>query len=162
MIRADAESGMTLTEVVVVFVLAGVVMSGIVGFYLNSQRVWADGSTQAISQREASLVLDAITARARLASGAIVSASPDSQHVQIALAMPGAAPDSSTYYYWFGADSLIHEGYSLSADRGPMLTSHVLCFAASSDSMLRIDSLRVRSGAGAIVTMSTMVAFQNR
>lgn len=160
-----AEHGLTLTEVTVVFVLAALIMTGMVLFYLNSQAVWIDGSTQAITQREVTLVLNGITARARRARSSKATPSPDQQHALIELSMPGAQPES-TYAYWVGADTLIHEGYLNtvpSVDRGPMLMSHVECFAAfGSDSLLSIDSLRVRSGSGVQVTMSTKVALQNR
>ena len=159
------ERGVTLTEVTVVFILAAIVMTGLLVFYLNSQSVWMDGSTQVITQREATLVLNAITARARRSNGSHVTFTPDVQHVQIDLDMPGA-PQESTYSYWWGADSLIHEGYLNTVppvDRGPMLMSNVDCFAATgSDTLLTIDSLRVRSGNGVYVTMSTTVAMQNR
>ena len=161
----NPERGLTLTEITVVFVLAAIVMTGLLVFYLNSQAIWVDGSTQVITQREATLVLNAITARARRSKGVQVSPNPDWQHVQIDISMPGAPPES-TYSYWWAADSLIHEGYLMAVppvDRGAMLTSHVLCFAASkSDSLLSLDSLRVRSTNGVSVTMSTMVALQNR
>jgi hypothetical protein len=160
----DDEAGITLTEITIVFVLASLVMTGLLAFYLNSQAVWVDGSTQAIAQREVTLVLNAVSARARRATGATVTANPDLQHVQIALKMPGAPPESTYFYWWSPADSLVHEGYrNLNQDRGPMIMSRVECFAASADSfLLSIDSLRVHSSSGAHITLNTAAAFENR
>ena len=46
------ERGMTLTEVAVVMILGTMIMAGMVGFYLSSQGLWLDASTQAITQRD--------------------------------------------------------------------------------------------------------------
>jgi hypothetical protein len=155
---------MTLTEVTIVFVLSAVLMTGLVAFYLNSQMVWTDGSTQAISQREVTLVLEAITSKARAADSVFVLPVPDPLHVQIVLRRPGIGSSDSLYFYWWSpGDSLIHEGMrNIHDDRGPMLTSKVTCFAASSTSrLLRIDSLRVRTAQGVSITMGTAAALQN-
>ena len=52
--------GLTLTEVAVVMILGTMIMAGLVGFYLSSQGLWLDASTQAITQREATLVAAAM------------------------------------------------------------------------------------------------------
>jgi hypothetical protein len=54
----SSEKGLTLTEMVIVTVLATVVMLGLTGFYLSSQFTWMDGSTKAIAQREGTFVLE--------------------------------------------------------------------------------------------------------
>src|SRR5262249_34679905 len=54
------ERGLTLTELAVVMILGTMIMAGLVGFYLSSQGLWLDASTQAITQREASLVATAV------------------------------------------------------------------------------------------------------
>ncbi len=158
-----AERGMTLTEVTIVFVLASLVMTGLITFYLNSQAVWMDGSAQAISQREATLVIEAISARARRADSTIVT--PGTPYVQVHLRMPGSPPES-TYSYWVAGDHRMHEGYlsgSLNVDRGPMLMSEVECFSAHADpALLHIDSLRVKSASGSQITLATAAALQNR
>ena len=61
-----------------VTVLATLGMFGIVFFYLSSQATWLDGSTQAISQREASVILGALTDSLRSAASVSVFDSPDS------------------------------------------------------------------------------------
>ena len=48
--------GFTLTEVMIVIVLAGVVTLGLVTFYLNSQAWWTEASTQVLAQRDATLL----------------------------------------------------------------------------------------------------------
>ena len=53
-----SERGLTLTELVVVGVLATLVMLALTGFYFNSQRTWLEGSSQALTQREATLALE--------------------------------------------------------------------------------------------------------
>ena len=55
-----SERGLTLTELTIVGVLACLVMLGLVGFYMSSQGVWMDASAQAITQREATSVIDEI------------------------------------------------------------------------------------------------------
>ena len=165
MSRLRGARGITLTEISIVFVLASLVMTGLLAFYLNSQAVWVDGSAQAITQREATLLLNTISARARASAGALVSASPDSLHAQIALWAGASAPPESTYFYWWSAaDSLVHEGYrNLNEDRGPILQSKVEIFAVHRDSLLlTVDSLRVRSSSGDRLTVGTAAAFANR
>jgi Tfp pilus assembly protein PilW len=156
---------MTLTEVTVVFVLSAILMTGLVAFYLNSQMVWTDGSTQAIAQREVTLVLEAITRRARASNGVTVQNTPDARHVTIAISRPGVTSSDSLYFYWWSpVDSLLHEGMrNIGDDHGAMLTSKVVCFAASADTaLLRIDTLTVKTAQGVHVTMSTAAAMQNR
>jgi hypothetical protein len=157
-----AERGITLTEITIVFVLASLVMTGLLTFYFNSQAVWVDGSAQAITQREATLILDAISAKARRATGAVVTGT------QIDLQLPGPVPDS-TYSFWLVTDAgghrHMHQGYrSLTppVDRGQMVLSEIMAFVAHPDTaLLHIDSLRVRSASGSQVTLSTAAAFEN-
>ncbi len=154
--------GLTLTEVMVVLVLATMVMSGLVGFYLNSQSVWFSGSSKVIAQREVSLVLQGISDRARPDSLAIASSFPDADHAMLQLIPYGKLPGDSTYYYWWSAaDSLIHEGYRSPAivDRGPMLRSKVERFQVNvSGQMVNITSLRVHTTQGDRVDLATSVA----
>ena len=75
-----AERGITLTELTIVMALAALVTVGLMTFYLNSQGVWLDGSSQALTQRDATLVLERITRQTRLAKIAYVADDPDSLH----------------------------------------------------------------------------------
>jgi prepilin-type N-terminal cleavage/methylation domain-containing protein len=154
--------GLTLTEVMVVLVLATMVMSGLVGFYLSSQSVWFSGSSKAIAQREASLVLKSISDRARPDSVAIASATANPNFWRLDLVPYGKLPSDSTYSYWWDpADSLIHEGYKSPTlvDRGPMLRSKVERFQISvSGQMVNITSLRVHTTQGDRIDLATSVA----
>jgi hypothetical protein len=158
-----AERGMTLTEVTIVFVLASLVMTGLITFYLNAQAIWMDGSAQAISQREATLVIEAISAHARLADSSVVT--PGAPYVRIDLRMPDAYPVSS-YSYWVDSDNRMHESFvsgGVTTDRGAMLMSEVMCFSAHAEpGLLHVDSLRVKSASGSQITLATAAAFQNR
>ena len=163
--RLRDQRGLTLTELTVVFVLATILMSGLVAFYLNSQGTWLEGSSQSVSQREVTLVLASISTRARAAKSVTVSGSPHA-FIQIDPAgLTTSAPVESTYFYWWSAaDSLIHEGYRIPVvvDRGPMLQSKVELFQASSTlSLLNIQNLQVHTAEGERISMGTQAAILN-
>ena len=65
--KRRSEAGLTLTEVAVVMIIGTMIMAALVGFYLASQGLWLDASTQAITQREATLVASAIRDKVRAA-----------------------------------------------------------------------------------------------
>lgn len=157
------ERGLTLTEVMIVVVLAAVVMTGMIIFYLNAQATWIDGSTQAITQREATLVVRELTARTRAAASAAVSGSPNAT---VNLSM-GAGTLRTWRFWWEPSDSLVHESYidSLGVEHplGAILTSRVECFAVHKDDyMVYLDSLRVLTPQGTRVTVSGSAAMINR
>ncbi len=160
----DPQAGLTLTELTVVIVIAGILMTGLATFYLNSQSTWLEGSTQVIAQREVSMVLATISDRARRANAVSIQPSPDAAHAQITLGMPGSNPDSTYTFWWSATDQLIHVGIGTpKVDLGAMLSSTVESFYCSADSaMLRVDSLRVHTAQGDQVVMGTAVALQNR
>src|ERR1041385_8402770 len=66
------DRGATLVELLVVTALAAVAMLGIAFFYVSSQATWLDGSTQAVAQREAGVIVSALTDSVRKASSASV------------------------------------------------------------------------------------------
>src|SRR5262249_57306890 len=101
------DRGLTLTEVAVVMILGTMIMAGLVGFYLSSQGLWLDASTQAITQREASLVASAVRDSVRAAAEAKVLSVPDSLHQQLALYRRKGDPVPSYYFWWDASDSLI-------------------------------------------------------
>lgn len=157
------ERGLTLTEVTVVVVLATLVMTGLVGFYLNSQATWMDGSAQAMTQREATLVLEAIRHRARSSGVVTVALTPDADHCQLNLT-PYGAPPESTYSYWWAADSSLHEGYrNVGEDRGAMTVSPVLAFrvGAVDSQLVFVRLLRLRTSQGQVVSVSTTARLVN-
>jgi hypothetical protein len=156
----------------VVMVLAAVVMTGLVVFYLNSQTLWLEGSAQAITQREISLALRTIARRARVAMAATSSGDPLVDR-QIRLDMPvpgGGLPDpDSTYCFWLSpADSMLHSGYLYGTDParrdlGPVIQSRVTLFAVTNDQyMVYVDSLRALTPQNISITMSSSTALMNR
>lgn len=157
-----AERGLTLTEVAVVMILASMITAGLVSFYLSSQGLWLDGSTQAITQREASLVASAIRDSVRKSGQAQVSPSPDSLHMQLALFRSKGDPTPYYYFYWNAADSLIHAGPSVGGtSAGPIGYSRAtrLTFRKSDDAV-RMD-LRLVTATGNRVDMGAYAVFKN-
>ena len=155
------ERGLTLTEVAVVMILGSMITAGLVGFYLSSQGLWLDGSTQAITQREASLVVSAIRDSVRRAGWAVVSHSPDALHMQLALSRRrNEAP--FYYFYWSPADSQIHAGTSVGGpDAGPIGSSRAtLLQFDESDYGVRAD-LRLLTATGNRVDIGAYTVFKN-
>lgn len=158
-----AEAGLTLTEVAVVMIIGTMIMAGIVGFYLASQGLWLDASTQAITQREASLVASAIRDSVRAADHAVAYQVPDLQHQELALYRSSDPTASPSYYFWWDAsDSLIHAGSTIGGPgSGPMVMSHADRFQVTSGSQsVRVD-LRLRSASGSPVDVGTLAVFMN-
>jgi Tfp pilus assembly protein PilW len=158
------ERGITLTELTIVMVLAALVTVGIVTFYLNSQSLWLDASTQAMTQRDATLVLEAITADARPAAGAIVLADPDTLHQTLVLYEdPGKTVERSRFA-WNAEDSLIHyfSGPATTA-RGPLASSKVLRFQLeTNDTLVTVRELWMYSSTGQPVEIASTVVMNNR
>lgn len=154
------QRGLTLTELTIVMVLAAVAMTGLVAFYLNAQGVWIDASSQAVTQREGTLVLDGITARASMATRAIASG-PAGQRT-LKLQFDSTFPDSVYYYWW--QDSLIYDGPVLNtSSRGALLASRVERFeVTANDTFVRVLELRLRTPNGERIPMSTWVELKNR
>jgi prepilin-type N-terminal cleavage/methylation domain-containing protein len=159
------QRGLTLTEVAVVMILGSLIMAGLVGFYLSSQGLWLDGSTQAITQREASLVASAIRDSVRRSGRAKATESPDQQHMQLALFKSADEANDLTpyyYFYWNSADSLIHAGPTVAGPgAGPIGSSRAtrLLFVASNDGV-RMD-LRLLTATGNRVDMGAFAVFKN-
>ncbi|MBI1797094.1 MAG: type II secretion system protein [Candidatus Eisenbacteria bacterium] len=160
-------SGFTLIEVMVVMILAGVVTLGLVGFYLNSQSTWIDGSSQALAQRDATTILESIASRADSAASVQLTAVPPDtvlEFYRVGSALP---------YYGFrwgqgaGEDSLLHQGPgSCNPDQGPVVPSVVERFSVTLDAnpkvpVLHVASLRVRSATGQVVEVSSSFALRN-
>lgn len=155
------ERGLSLTEVAVVMILGTMIMAGLVGFYLSSQGMWLDASTQVITQREASLVAAAMRDSIRQSSMAVATASPDSLHQQLALYKNGS---TTPYYYfwWERTDSLVHSGTSIGGlGSGPMIVSHAERFRLSaSNYAVRVD-MRLRSASGSVVEAGAYAVMKN-
>jgi len=155
------QRGLTLTELTIVMVLAAVAMTGLVAFYLNAQGVWMDASSQAVTQREGTLVLDNISSRAAMASRASVLGGGTGM-CTLKLEFSSTFPDSVYYYWW--QDSLIYDGPVLNtSSRGALLTSRVERFeVTANDTFVRVVELKLRTPNGESVPMSTWVEMKNR
>lgn len=151
------ERGLTLTEVVVVGVLAALVMLALTGFYVNSQGTWIDASSQAVTQRELSLVLQAIADSVHVASSANVN---PATHTLILLDSGG----NEFCRFWLGSsDSLIHLGQGASIDHGPIGGSTVTRFDLEATiSCVKVLGLEMKTATGRRVSMSTLAAFYNK
>jgi hypothetical protein len=157
---AHCERGLTLTELTIVAAIASLVMLGLVGFYISSQQVWMDASTQAITQREASSVVEAIAQRVHGAARAEVIVGPTGNcHLDL-YDYGSSNPDWS--FWWDEADSLILEGPNPASGKA-IETSKVERFEVDRTTRaVELTLLRLRSAEGEPVEMSSTIAFQNR
>lgn len=159
--RNASSRGFTLTEVLVVMALAGMVTLGLVGFYLNSQATWMDASSQALAQRDASGLVETMATHARGASSAAINFSaPDS-----VLTFYGPGEGYPYSFWWSHADSLVHSGLGEGAvDEGPVIPSLVERFSLGLDGTLplvHLGLLQVRSETGVRVQMESAFNLYN-
>lgn len=155
------EGGLTLTELVLVIALAGVVTLGLVTFYFNSQSTWVDASTQALTQREATQIVSEITRVTHEAASASIVSSPDTLHE--ALVLHRADGSQLWSFWWSQDDSLIHQGTDFADDRGPLGNSKVERFELDRDaSLVYLRLLQVRSANGRQIPLSSTIALLNR
>ncbi|HTO91059.1 MAG TPA: hypothetical protein VMJ70_08000 [Candidatus Sulfotelmatobacter sp.] len=150
------ERGITLVEVTVVGVLAAIVMLALTGFYVNSQGTWIDSSSQAVTQREASLVLETLTDSIHVASSAIVTTGT--------LILNNADGIERSRFWLEPSDQRVHVGGgNPSVDQGPLETSRATQFVvAANDSMVYVIALQLHTASIDSVTMSTAAALINR
>lgn len=164
--RVLDERGLTLTELTIVGVLAALTMMSLVGFYMSAQSLWAEASTQAITQREATNVVSAITSGVHASAQAFVSPATGGDSSLCQLQLVPAGGGLPHYYWWSATDSLIHEGTDPGdplQDRGPMLSSKVERFELSADTALvTIVGFRVRTAPGHEVELSASAGLLNR
>lgn len=160
-LRRRCQAGFTLMELTVVVGLAGVVTLGLVAFYLNSQMLWMDASTQALAQRDATTIIESMREEAETASSADVQSSGGVNNMVIFYR--GQAQQGG--FFWRPADSLVHYLSPGGADRGPIVPTKVEKFYVSLDPdsmpLLRVDTLRVRSTTGQRVQLSSGLALYN-
>lgn len=153
--------GMTLIEVTIVMALAALVVMGLLTFYMNSQATWMDGSTQALAQRDGTLLVEAITDSVRKAFLAEVHDVPDS--LRQTLILRDAAQEEFCRFWWDADDSLVHQGSGLRDDRGPVVASRVTRFQL--DTLARAVEIRLielRSNEGQLVRTTSAAALRNR
>jgi hypothetical protein len=156
-----AGRGITLIEVTIVMALATLVVMGMISFYISSQSTWMAGSTQALAQRDATLLIEAVSEKVRESFLAEAFDSPDSNHR--GLILRDASATESWRFWWDEDDSLVHQGPGLGQDRGPVVASRVTRFQLDTlTRMVEIRLVEVRSGDGQLVRMSSAAALYNR
>ena len=158
------QRGLTLLELTAVMAIASIVTVGLVSFYLNSQTTWMEGSTQAIAQREGSLVLADLTRKARLASFVDVQPSPDTLHHRVVFVHPDGSQHA---FYWDPSDSLVHTALKLPdfevQELGPCVSYPVTAFKLETDgAVVELKELALLLPNGQVVTSTGAAALYNR
>ena len=157
-----SNAGFTLTELAIVMVLAALVTVGLVTFYLNSQGMWVDASTQSMVQRDASLIVERMAHRTHLAYTAAILNDPDVLHQTVILFSRDA--EETSRFWWESSDSLIH--YSVGStltDRGPIVGSKVERFQLDMDeNHVYLRELKMVTTAGNPVVLNSTMRLYNR
>lgn len=159
--RRREPRGITLVEVTIVGALAMLVVLGMIGFYISSESSWMAGSTQAIAQRDATLLVEALSDSTRRAALAEPFDSPDSLHC--GLILRGADATAFWAFWWDEDDQRVHQGPRVGDDRGPVVNTPVTRFQL--DTLTRLVNIRLvemRGDDGQVVRMTSAVALYNR
>lgn len=153
--RVRGERGVTLIELFVVMALASLVTLGLIAFYFNSQSMWVDGSTQAIAQRDGTLLLQAMAPVVHAADHVDVLNAGDSLHQGFVAFQNG---NEIGRFQW-QPDNLVHQGIG-DQDKGPVVPTHVLRFSVSveADTLLAIPTLILQSAQGRQIPMTVSYA----
>ena len=153
--------GMTLVEVTIVVALAALVVMGMISFYISSQSMWMSGSTQALAQRDGTLLIETVSDSVRASSLAVPFDSPDADHRGLILHDPSG---TETWRFWWNErDSLVHQGPGLGVDRGPVVATRVTRFQLDTlNRLVEIRLVELRSGQGDLIRMSSAAALYNR
>jgi hypothetical protein len=153
--------GVSLVEIAAVGLIATIVMLALTGFYINSQGAWIEASAQAISQREATPILQVMADSVHAATSAEASLTPP-----IALILRGPGSQERSRFWLEPSDSRIHSGRGEpSVDQGPLATSTATQFVFSTNASLglvRISKLELRSSNGRTIQMSGSAALFSR
>ncbi len=164
------QRGMTLVEVSVVMVLATLVVTGLIGFYISSQTLWMQGSAQALAQRDATLLVEALSDTVRQYAHAVVFDSPDGLHQGVALYAQGDVTERCRFW-WSERDARIHYAQGMGSsgpatrvdDFGPVVPSLVARFQlAATGTAVEIRLLSIRSAEGDVIQMTGAAALNNR
>lgn len=157
MIRRHGERGVTLTEVMVVTILASIVMVGLVSFYISSQATWMDASTQALTQREGTLLLQAIATRVHSARDVTVTGPVGQSTITLDY---GSAQSQFMYE---ASDSSVVEVDTLGNARRATVSCKVERFDVDADSTLvYVRDLVLISPMGQRVSMQSTMRLYNR
>ena len=155
-----SERGLTLTELTVIGVLAIMVMLALTGFYLNAQRLWVEGSTQALAQRDATMLIEVLRARTHGAKEAAVDTA-DPEHHSLVLTYQGAAP--TVQFRWHSEDSRVHLEVGAD-DQGAVVESPVDRFQLSTvgNSLVELTLLEIRTTDGDTIRVSSRFGLLGR
>jgi hypothetical protein len=147
-------------ELAIVGTLAVIVMLGLMGFYFSSQHMWLSGSSQALTQRDASLVIDAIALRAHEAATAIVDTSDPRHHT---LTLFDSGNTQRARFAWDTSDSLLHY-YDSTVDKGPIAESRVARFLLTTvgGSLVEVSLLEMLSATGDTVRIASRMALHGK
>jgi Tfp pilus assembly protein FimT len=160
MARDRGERGVTLIELTIVVVIATAVMVGLTAFYFNAQTVWIDASSQALAQREASMLIEAIARETRRAAHAVVENDPDANRQSLELIAADAV--TRAVIACDAGDSLVVLTDSLGRKRP--LTSHRarrMRFVAN-DTLVVVELIELGTGNARAVRTGTAIALRNR
>ena len=153
--RRDSERGLTLTEVTLVTALAGIVMVGLISFYLNSQGLWLDSSSQALTQRDATLILETFAAHTRAAKSS--DWNPDYHTLTLSY---DQGPDYK-FTWRTDLDSMLYAGSDGAGSRIGL--SMVSRFEVStSPALVNLDTLVLVPANGHPIGVSSSFALYNR
>jgi type II secretory pathway component PulJ len=152
--------GVTLVEVVVVMALATLVVMGMISFYISSQSTWMASSTQALAQRDATLLVETISKDVRAATLAQVLDYPDSLHQALILRHRDL---DSLWCFWL--DSMrVYQGPAVGArSGGPVVVSPVT--RLQFDTLTRVVEIRLielQSDRGESVRIASAATLYNR
>ena len=159
--KARDARGFTLIELAVVGVLATIVMLGLTAFYFNSQSSWLDGSTQALAQRDGTLLVERITRGARQSAKAQLDVSDPSHHKLLLYDRGSLQP---VHAFWRkDGDELVHEGPNPAVDRGAVVTSRVARFQFTmiDSALVELSLLELRSETGRLIPFRARFALYN-
>ncbi len=134
--------------------LATMVMIALTAFYISSQHVWIDGSTQALAQRDGTLLIDEMRRRVHEAKQATI-ASTDADHDQLTLVYAGTA--LTVDFVWNATDQRVHLFDSTFVDRGPIVDTPVTRFHLTTrdSTMVELTRLDLKTANGDSVSMAS-------
>lgn len=149
--------GITLVEVTVVGILAALVMLALSSFYINSQGAWIDASAQAVTQRDGTLILQAMSDSIHGAATAKVTDSPPTLHLY-----SYDDPVNETCQFRLEPnDQLIH--LKTPTSDSPIARSIVTRFEMTADTaMVHVDALELLTSANKPVILSGSAVLYNR
>lgn len=153
------QRGLTLTELTLVGILATVVMVALTTFYFNSQNMWIDGSTQALAQRDATLLVNQLRRNIHEARQALVG-STDAEHDHLTLEY-AVAP--TVEYRWDNLDRKVHLLVG-GIDNGPVIDTPVARFKLTTrdSTMVELQQAVLNTAQGDSVSIASQFALLGR